>query len=357
MIKNIFYLTLILVIKIYSTTALPDQIEFGGVEIDLTEFQAKERVAKEVLWYSKDRSGHIHDLFQKLEYYKTTIYPVLEENGVNKDYIFVAAVESSFDFRRVSSKKASGLWQFLKSTAKMYDLAVNRGVDERNHPIKSTIAFCKHINKLKKRYDGDPVKILSAYNNGERALNESLLKQSGESFWEIVSNFETSRYFPKILALKIIYDDLDEYGVELEELDSDFANSYSVTNFTPNSNLSFNDVAEMMGISYREFYYINPHINHRGYRRGGLLRDGVNYNLFVPSRSVGLFKELASEEVGSDGDTLTVDVDGRSIGELALIYGKNWRDIAKENGLEIVFDKSGVESVDLDGIEKVIIVK
>jgi hypothetical protein len=357
MIKNIFYLTFILVINIYSTTTIPDQIGFGGVEIDMGKFQAKERVLKEVLWYSKDRSGHLHNLFRKLEYYKSTIFPVFEEYGVDRDYIFVAAVESSFDFRRVSSKKASGPWQFLKSTAKMYKLAVNRGIDERNHPIKSTEAFCKHIKKLEKRYKGDPVKILSAYNSGERALNESLLKQSGDSFWDIISNFETSRYFPKILALKIIFEDLEEYGVELDEVEVDFRDSYREITFSPDSNLSFNDLAEMMGVSYREFYYANPHINHKGYRRGGVLREGVSYDLFVPNSSLALFEQLRLSSSEIEGDTLMVDVDGRSIGELALIYGKSWRDIAKENGLEIIYSENGLESVDLDGVEKVIIVK
>jgi hypothetical protein len=344
--------------KIYPYADLPEDIIFAGQKIDTDQFQVKERISKELIWFTKDRVGYLHQLFHDLEYYKDLIYPIFDKYKIDRDYIFVAAVESSFDFRRVSTRRASGPWQFMKSTGKMYGLVVNRYIDERNHPVKATEAFCKHIKKLNNSYKGDPVKILSAYNSGEKALNESLIRQNSDSFWETVSNNETSRYFTKILTLKLIYENYEDYDIDIDISGDSFFAKYEDYSFTLSERVKFVDFCSVLGITYREFYHANPHLKHDGYRKGGVLKEAVNYSLFVPKGSSKLLDTLfAPKSETVKGDTIFVDVENRSIGEIALLYGKSWREIAAENGLEILIKDSGVETVDLSEKNRLIIVK
>ncbi len=356
--RYLIILILIFSLKLFPYWTLGDTISFGGQVISLDGFQVKERIEREVLWYSKDRAGYLHKLFYDLEFYKDIIYKIFDEYEIDRDYIYVAAVESSFDFRRVSTRKASGPWQFLKSTGKMYGLVINRYVDERNHPIKSTEAFCEHIKKLEERYEGDIVKVLSAYNSGERALNESLMKQNCETFWDCVSNGETSRYFTKILALKLIHKNSKEYGIEVPKLEKGYSSLYEPYSFKLEERIPFTAFCSILEISYREFYLMNPHLKHKGYRRGGVLNKGVAYNLFIPKKSRSfLDKFLKKEDLKTGKDTLVVDINNRSIGEIAIAYGKNWRDIAKDNNLDIFTKKSGLETVDLSKRNSLIIVR
>ncbi len=77
--------------------------------------------------------------------YFPVIEPILKEKGIPEDFKYLAVAESGFNPSAVSSARAIGFWQFMKGTAREYGLIVNKEVDERYNPLKSTEAACKYL--------------------------------------------------------------------------------------------------------------------------------------------------------------------------------------------------------------------
>ena len=84
--------------------------------------------------------------------YFPVIAPILKEQGVPSDIIYLAAIESTLNPHAVSVAKAAGMWQFMPSTAKEYGLEVNDEVDQRYDVEKSTRAACKYLKDAYKKY-------------------------------------------------------------------------------------------------------------------------------------------------------------------------------------------------------------
>lgn len=95
--------------------------------------------------------------------------PYLEEifrrQGVPAEYIFLAIPESHWNPRAVSRVGATGPYQFMKETARMYDLTVASSIDERKDPLKSAEACAKLLKDLYSA-SGDWSLALSGYNGG-----------------------------------------------------------------------------------------------------------------------------------------------------------------------------------------------
>ena len=110
---------------------------------------------------------------------------------------------------KVASKPVPGLtpvpweWQFIRGTAKRYDLTVNRFVDERRDPIRSTEAASKYLRDLYNVFNSWPL-AMAAYNCGERRVLSAIMRGNTRSFWELrekkLLQPETREYVPKILA-------------------------------------------------------------------------------------------------------------------------------------------------------------
>ena len=83
-----------------------------------------------------------------MEKYKAIMLPILEEENVPPELFYVAMIESGLNARALSYAYASGYWQFIASTAKIYDLKINHYIDERSDFEKSTRAAARYFNDL-----------------------------------------------------------------------------------------------------------------------------------------------------------------------------------------------------------------
>ena len=87
--------------------------------------------------------------------------------------VYLALIESGYSNTAVSRARATGMWQFMKGTGRMYGLQVNTYVDDRRDPVKSTAAAARHLNDLQDRF-GSIYLAAAAYNAGAGKVSRGL---------------------------------------------------------------------------------------------------------------------------------------------------------------------------------------
>jgi hypothetical protein len=183
--------------------------------------------------------------------------PILKQYGIPDDFKYLAVIESGLA-NVVSPAQAAGFWQFIESTGKAYGLRIEQGIDERYDPIFSTHAACRFLLDAKKEF-GSWAMAAAAYNMGTNGLRKQVQQQGLSQYYELWLNQETSRYLPRLIAAKYIFEHPKSYGYRLTE-----AQKYgTLTNRTIRIDSAVKDVAQWarsMGYSYKVFRTHNPWI-------------------------------------------------------------------------------------------------
>jgi membrane-bound lytic murein transglycosylase D len=143
--------------------------------------------------------------------------PILKEEGVPQDLIYLAQAESGFHALAVSRVGARGIWQFMGSRARGYGLHHNIYVDDRQDPEKSTRAAARHLKDLYNQI-GDWYLAMAAYNSGPGTVQAAVKRTGYADFWELYNRNvlpkETKNYVPIILAVTILAKNPAQYGLQ-----------------------------------------------------------------------------------------------------------------------------------------------
>jgi membrane-bound lytic murein transglycosylase D len=199
-----------------SGVTLPEEIEFAGERIPLEYFDIKEALEREMLINSYWHSQTIL-LLKRAKRYFTDIEPILKANNIPDDFKFLALAESGLTNVQ-SPAGAVGFWQFIPATAKEYGLEVNTEIDERYNVEKSTNAACMFLKNSYSLFKSWTMAAAS-YNCGSRGLGKQVQKQYSSNYYDLLLNEETSRYLFRIVALKLILENPQKYGFNLNEAD------------------------------------------------------------------------------------------------------------------------------------------
>lgn len=223
------------------------------------------------------------------QFYFPMFEEALDKYNIPLEIKYLAIVESALNPRAKSRVGATGLWQFMYGTGKMYGLEVNSYVDERSDPIKSTQAACEYLSKL---YDifGDWDLALAAYNSGPGNVNKAIRRSGGyKNYWNIRRNLprETAGYVPAFLATMYLLEYASEYGITAKNA----PRPYFETDTIHIKNLiTFEQISEIVGISIEELKVLNP-----SYKLNIIPKiEGKEHTLRLPLKAVGRF--VANEE-------------------------------------------------------------
>lgn len=104
---------------------------------------------------------------------------VFTQKSMPESLAFLPVVKSGMNPQYASPQGAFGSWQFMYSTARLYNLRVNEFVDERLENQKATEAAARMLNDLFRLYDNWPL-ALAAYNCGPAKVNKAI-KMAGDS--------------------------------------------------------------------------------------------------------------------------------------------------------------------------------
>jgi membrane-bound lytic murein transglycosylase D len=147
--------------------------------------------------------------------YLPMVLNVFKQKGLPEELVFTAMIESGFDPLAVSRAGAKGLWQFMAPTARRYGLRVDRWMDERLDPEKSTVAAARHFIDLYAVF-GSWNLAQAAYNAGERTVLDAIKAMGTSDFWTLARGRwladETKNFIPAIKAATLIAREPERYG-------------------------------------------------------------------------------------------------------------------------------------------------
>jgi membrane-bound lytic murein transglycosylase D len=232
-------------------------------------------VEKHITFFNTSIRSRFEQWLVRLSRYRPLVENIFSEFDLPSDLVNLSLVESGFNPYAYSRAKATGPWQFMKGTGKLYGLRIDHYVDERRDPIKSTVAAARYLRDLYDLFGTWPL-AMAAYNAGEGKVMRALQKVQGESFSDIsgtkLIRFETKQYVPRIMAATVIARNPDQFGFNQAPVPVHQFEEVVVTR-----PLHFRAIANTTGIPYEELRLLNPEL-----RREATPPDDSAYHLKVP---------------------------------------------------------------------------
>jgi len=233
-------------------------------------------------WYAK-HPEYFERVARRAERYLYHVANAIEVQDMPAELALLPIVESAYDPFAYSHGRASGMWQFIPGTGKHFGLEQNWWYDGRRDVVKSTEAALKYLNQLHKRFDGDWLLALAAYNSGGGNVNKAVRKNRNRGkptdFWSLQLPKETEAYVPKMIALAQILKDPQRYGVEFPKI----ADQPYFATVDVGSQIDLAQAADLAGIKLDELYLLNP-----GFNQWATSPDGP-HQLNVPAKNAESF--------------------------------------------------------------------
>ncbi|MFL6647394.1 MAG: LysM peptidoglycan-binding domain-containing protein [Sulfurifustaceae bacterium] len=216
-------------------------------------------------------------MFERSKLYLYYIVEEVEKRGLPMEIALLPAIESAYKPYAYSRAKASGLWQFIASTGRLYGLKTNWWYDGRRDVIASTRAALDYLEKLHDDFDGDWQLALAAYNAGEgriaRAMEWNRRKGLPTDFASLKKlKPETRQYVPKLMAVVNMVTDPKRFGIQLP----DVPNEPYFTTVETDSQVDLGVIARLTGMEVDALHFINP-----GYTRWATDPNGP-HKILVP---------------------------------------------------------------------------
>jgi len=162
-------------------------------------------------------TAYIERIAQRSRPYLFHIVEEVERRGMPMEIALLPMIESAFNPQALSPMKASGIWQFMPATGKVYGLQQNAWYDGRRDILQATNAALDYLQKLYGMF-GDWELALAAYNCGEGCVGRAQTRAAGNSYAAIKLPNETRNYVPKLIAVRNIIQDPRRYGINLAAL-------------------------------------------------------------------------------------------------------------------------------------------
>ena len=256
--------------NLYRVYALktPENISFCDEEVPLELLDVRERLDRELLVNTYWQSNMLLLIKRSYRFFPL-IEKILKEEDVPEDFKYLAVIESGLENVR-SPKGAKGIWQIMSGTAREYGLEVNKNVDERYNLELSTRAACKYLKKAKDKF-GSWTLAAAAYNRGIMGISRNLSRQKVENYYDLLLGRETSRYIFRILAVKEIMENANNYGFIFQE--KDLYKPYEIRKIELDTAISnITDFSKKMGINYKTMKLHNPwllenHLNNKSRKK------------------------------------------------------------------------------------------
>ncbi len=239
---------------------------------------------------SEKMRDHFRVWLERSARYRDIMAEIFRQEGLSPTLVYLALIESGFNPKAYSWKRASGPWQFIESTGRMYGLKVNWWVDERRDPIKSTVAAARHLKDLFERF-GSWDLAMAAYNAGEGKIRRAVLRTKSDDYWKIRKTRhirrETKNYVPRYIAATMIAENPEKYGFS----DIDHQDPFVFDEVVLEQAIDLKTAARLAGVSIKEIKELNPEL-----RRWATPPYEKNYVLRLPRGTKDVFQKNFENE-------------------------------------------------------------
>ena len=246
-------------------------------------------VKKQIDWLLKNPEYLTH-VIEKSGPYIHYVYARIKESGLPIEITLLPIIESAYDPLAYSQSHASGLWQFIPSTAAYLGLERNIWFDARRDIVKSTEVAIKYLSYLNQKFGNDWSLTLASYNGGEGTVANSIKKNlelgKDPNFWQLSLPLETENYVPKFYALAHVLKNKKEFNLEIPEI----PNQPVFEIIALENQIEIETIVEVSGIDYKTFTKFNP-----GYRRSITPPDDIS-NILIPIESVSQLTQFINTE-------------------------------------------------------------
>jgi membrane-bound lytic murein transglycosylase D len=210
-------------------------------------------------WYAT-RPDYVRRMTERGSRYLFHIVEEIERRGMPTELALLPFIESAFNPQAMSSAKASGMWQFIPSTGRFFDLKQNIFRDDRRDVLASTRAALDYLQKLHGMF-GDWQLALAAYNWGEGSVQRAIARNQKAGLPTDYSSLrmplETQHYIPKLQAVKNIVAQPERFGLSLPALEN---HPYFLT-VAIERDIDVALAARFAGMSLEDFKALNPQMN------------------------------------------------------------------------------------------------
>jgi membrane-bound lytic murein transglycosylase D len=196
---------------------------------------------------------------QKVGRYTPAMKAVFTRFSLPTDLVYLSLIESGHNPTIFSPAGAAGLWQFIPESGRMYGLTVDRWVDERLDPQRSTEAAARYLSDLRRRF-GSWELAMAAYNMGQTGLLRVMRQYNTNDFWRLTEYeaalpWETTLYVPKIQAIAIVMNNRKAFG--LTDIEPDLPVSFDTVYVDESTGLD--QVARAAALPVDSVRALNPH--------------------------------------------------------------------------------------------------
>ena len=244
--------------------ATPPEDEGATVAVTEVQFDFPVVENQKVQYYIDYFTGPGRNAFNRWLERTSRYLPAMQEvfaaQGLPRDLVYLSIVESGLNPRAYSWAHASGPWQFIPGTGKIFGLEAAYWWDERRDFEKSTQAAALFLKELYTLFNGDWYLAVAAYNAGPGAVARAVERSGSTDFWALAHNAylpeETRNYIPKLLAVLLIAKQPEKYGFT----DTPYLEPIACDKVTVEGPVDLAVIARLAGSSYGEIKALNPEL-------------------------------------------------------------------------------------------------
>ena len=250
-------------------------------------------VQDKLRWYKRNQD-YLDRVADRARPYLYHIVSELERRNMPMELALLPIVESAYHPFAYSRSRASGIWQFIPGTGKIYGLKQNWWYDGRRDIVAATDAALRYLDKLQKEFNGNWLHALAAYNSGERNVARAISRnqRAGKDidFFSLRLPRETRGYVPSLLAVTELLSDPTRYGVNWKEIKNE--PYFEIIDVQQQIDLA--TAADIASLTMDELYTLNP-----GFNRWATDPDGP-HRLLIPINVAEKFRAQLDSLAASD---------------------------------------------------------
>ena len=231
-----------------------------GANLNIPRHMDHRSVKGRLAWYARNQE-YLDRVADRSRPYLFHVVSEVEKRGMPLELALLPVVESAFLPFAYSRSHASGIWQFIPSTGKIFGLKQNWWYDGRRDIVAATRGALDYLEKLNKEFGGDWLLALAAYNTGERNVARAIRrnKRAGKDtdFFSLRLPRETRGYVPSLLAVAELVANPEQHGITWQPV----ADQQYFAQVDTGEQIDLAVAAQLAGLNMDELYTLNPGFN------------------------------------------------------------------------------------------------